>query len=72
NSTGPILPPHHSSLLITAIKTLPLTMEPHQQNPHRIPHFLHQHPPLTPLYYPPLHPHPPHQLPKTQPSAYPP
>ncbi|WP_420359594.1 PLP-dependent transferase, partial [Bacillus altitudinis] len=67
-----MLRPQHAWLLIPRMKTLGLTIQAHQQNPHKIPHFLQHHPPITPLYYPPLTPHPPHHFPKTQPTPFPP
>ncbi|KUF21494.1 bifunctional cystathionine gamma-lyase/homocysteine desulfhydrase [Bacillus safensis] len=70
NSTGGILGPQDSWLLMRGMKTLGLRMEAHQQNAQKIAEFLKQHPAVTRVYYPGLGTHPGHELAKTQASGF--
>lgn len=66
NSTGAILPPQDSWLLIRSLKTLALRMERHCQNAMQIATWLEAHPRVGTVYYPGLASHPGHQLTKRQ------
>ncbi len=52
NSTGGILGPNDSWLLIRSIKTLALRMEKHNENSQRIAQWLTGHPKVVKVYYP--------------------
>lgn len=66
NSTGAILSPHDSWLLMRGIKTLGIRMEEHEQNAREIVDFLVQHSEVKNVYYPGLSAHPNHSLAVTQ------
>jgi cystathionine gamma-synthase/cystathionine beta-lyase len=66
NTTGAILPPQDSWLLIRSLKTLALRMERHCQNAMRIATWLEAHPRVGTVYYPGLASHPGHQLTRRQ------
>jgi cystathionine gamma-synthase/cystathionine beta-lyase len=66
NTTGAILPPQDSWLLIRSLKTLALRMERHCQNAMQIATWLEAHPRVGTVYYPGLASHPGHQLTKRQ------
>ncbi|MCY8232063.1 bifunctional cystathionine gamma-lyase/homocysteine desulfhydrase [Priestia endophytica] len=66
NSTGAILSPHDSWLLMRGIKTLGIRMEEHEQNARKIVDFLVQHSEVKNVYYPGLSSHPNHSLAVTQ------
>ena len=66
NTTGAILPPQDSWLLIRSLKTLALRMERHCQNAMQIATWLEAHPRVGTVYYPGLVSHPGHQLSKRQ------
>jgi len=66
NTTGAILPPQDSWLLIRSLKTLALRMERHCQNAMQIATWLEAHPRVGTVYYPGLASHPGHQLSKRQ------
>ncbi|MEB3750406.1 bifunctional cystathionine gamma-lyase/homocysteine desulfhydrase [Geobacillus sp. FSL W8-0032] len=66
NSTGGILGPQDSWLLMRGIKTLGVRMEEHEQNARAIAAFLAEHPAVARVYYPGLPEHPNHELAKTQ------
>jgi cystathionine gamma-synthase/cystathionine beta-lyase len=66
NTTGAILPPQDSWLLIRSLKTLALRMERHCQNAMRIATWLEAHPRVGTVYYPGLASHPGHQLSRRQ------
>lgn len=66
NSTGAILSPHDSWLLMRGIKTLGIRMEEHEQNAREIVDFLVQHSEVKNVYYPGLSSHPNHSLAVTQ------
>lgn len=66
NSTGAILGPHDSWLLMRGMKTLGVRMEEHEKNAMVIAGFLQQHPAAAKVYYPGLETHPGHQTAKKQ------
>ncbi len=70
NSTGGVLGPQDSWLLIRGIKTLGLRMEEHEINTKKIVDFLLQHPKVLKVYYPGLESHPNHEIAKAQASGF--
>lgn len=66
NSTGGVLGPQDSWLLIRGIKTLGVRMEEHEENTKKIVEFLNNHPKVTKVYYPGLTTHPNHAVAKEQ------
>ena len=56
NSTGGVLGPHDSWLLIRGMKTLGIRMEEHENNAKKIVSFLEKHPKVKKVYYPGLPP----------------
>lgn len=66
NSTGGILGPQDSWLLMRGIKTLGVRMEEHEKNTKWISDFLLQHPAVKKVYYPGLETHPGHDIAKQQ------
>ncbi len=66
NSTGGVLGPHDSWLLIRGIKTLGIRMEEHENNAKKIVSFLEKHPKVKKVYYPGLISHPQHLTAKVQ------
>ena len=52
NSTGGVLGPHDSWLLIRGMKTLGIRMEEHENNAKKIVSFLEKHPKVKKVYYP--------------------
>ncbi|HZH62398.1 MAG TPA: bifunctional cystathionine gamma-lyase/homocysteine desulfhydrase [Metabacillus sp.] len=66
NSTGGILAPYDSWLLIRGMKTLGIRMEEHEANAKKIVEFLGHHKDVTKVYYPGLETHPNHQIAKKQ------
>ncbi len=58
NSTGAVLSPFDSWLLIRGLKTLALRMDKHNQNALAVARWLQQHPGVTRVYYPGLEDHP--------------
>ncbi|MEZ2716956.1 bifunctional cystathionine gamma-lyase/homocysteine desulfhydrase [Niallia circulans] len=66
NSTGGVLGPHDSWLLIRGMKTLGIRMEEHESNTRQIVAFLEKHPAITKVYYPGLPTHPNHEISKKQ------
>jgi cystathionine gamma-lyase / homocysteine desulfhydrase len=62
NSTGGILGPQDSWLLVRGIKTLGLRMEAHEVNTKRIVEFLSEHKGVEKIYYPGLETHPQHTI----------
>ncbi|HET6871878.1 MAG TPA: bifunctional cystathionine gamma-lyase/homocysteine desulfhydrase, partial [Sporolactobacillaceae bacterium] len=70
NSTGGVLGPHDSFLLIRGIRTLALRMEAHESNAGKIAEFLHQHPKVKKVYYPGLPEHPGHETAKQQADGF--
>jgi len=70
NSTGGILGPQDSWLLIRGIKTLGLRMEAHEANARQIADFLVKHPSVKKVYYPGLESHPQHEIAKRQSAGF--
>ncbi|MFT8320196.1 MAG: bifunctional cystathionine gamma-lyase/homocysteine desulfhydrase [Bacillus sp. (in: firmicutes)] len=66
NSTGGVLGPNDSWLLIRGIKTLGIRMEEHESSTKEIVAFLEEHPAVEKVYYPGLATHPNHDLSKKQ------
>jgi cystathionine gamma-lyase/homocysteine desulfhydrase len=66
NSTGGVLGPQDSWLLIRGIKTLGVRMEEHEVNTHKIVEFLDNHPKVVKVFYPGLQSHPNHEIAKKQ------
>lgn len=66
NSTGGILGPQDSWLLLRGIKTLGVRMEEHEKNARAISTFLDYHPAVAKVYYPGLKSHPQHEIAKKQ------
>ncbi len=66
NSTGAILGPQDSWLLMRGIKTLGVRMEEHEKNTKWITDFLLQHPEVKKVYYPGLETHLGHDIAKQQ------
>ncbi|KPB05092.1 bifunctional cystathionine gamma-lyase/homocysteine desulfhydrase [Bacillus sp. CHD6a] len=70
NSTGGILGPQDSWLLMRGIKTLGLRMEATEKNTNRIVDFLESHPFVGKVYYPGLEDHPNHEVAKQQAGGF--
>ncbi|MGG4491769.1 bifunctional cystathionine gamma-lyase/homocysteine desulfhydrase [Metabacillus idriensis] len=70
NSTGGVLGPQDSWLLIRGIKTLALRMEAHERNTAAIVDFLVQHPAVEKVFYPGLADHPNHEIAKKQAAGF--
>jgi cystathionine gamma-lyase / homocysteine desulfhydrase len=70
NSTGGVLGPQDSWLLIRGIKTLGLRMEAHENNTKKIVEFLKDHPSVEKIYYPGLEDHPQHDIAKKQSGGF--
>lgn len=70
NSSGGILGPFDSWLLIRGIETLPLRIKKHSENAKIIADFLVNHPAIKNLYYPGLATHPNHEVAAKQQSAF--
>lgn len=70
NSTGAILGPQDSWLLIRGMKTLALRMEAIEGNARKIAEFLKEHEQVTAVYYPGLLEHPGHETAKKQASGF--
>lgn len=66
NSTGGILGPQDSWLLMRGIKTLGVRMEEHEENARKIVEFLASHPAVQNVYYPGLESHPNYEIAKKQ------
>lgn len=66
NSTGGILGPQDSWLLMRGIKTLGIRMEEHESNTKKIVEFLADHPKVNKVHYPGLPSHPGHETAKRQ------
>jgi cystathionine beta-lyase/cystathionine gamma-synthase len=66
NSSGAILSPFDSWLVLRGIKTLAIRMERHETNAREIARFLAAHPKVRKIYYPGLPDHPQHDLAKRQ------
>ncbi|MFC3883011.1 bifunctional cystathionine gamma-lyase/homocysteine desulfhydrase [Bacillus songklensis] len=70
NSTGGVLGPQDSWLLMRGIKTLGIRMEEHEANTRKIVEFLVNHPQVEKVYYPGLETHPNHEIAKKQASGF--
>lgn len=70
NSTGGILGPQDSWLLIRGIKTLGLRMEAHEANTKKIVEFLSKNESVRKIYYPGLETHPQHEIAKLQAEGF--
>ena len=66
NSTGGILGPQDSWLLIRGMKTLGIRMEEHERNTKELIVFLENHPAIKKVFYPGLETHPQHDMAKEQ------
>ncbi|WP_419881473.1 bifunctional cystathionine gamma-lyase/homocysteine desulfhydrase [Peribacillus sp. B-H-3] len=66
NSTGGVLGPQDSWLLMRGIKTLGVRMEEHEKNTGEIVDFLLQHETVKKVYYPGIESHPNHDIAKKQ------
>ena len=66
NSTGGVLGPQDSWLLIRGIKTLGIRMEETEANTKAIVKFLQDHPKVSQVFYPGLETHPHHEIAKNQ------
>jgi cystathionine gamma-lyase / homocysteine desulfhydrase len=70
NSTGGILGPQDSWLLVRGIKTLALRMEAHEANTKKIVEYLSGHEKVGTIYYPGLETHPQHGIAKEQAGGF--
>ncbi|MGV2941302.1 bifunctional cystathionine gamma-lyase/homocysteine desulfhydrase [Mesobacillus sp. LC4] len=70
NSTGGILGPQDSWLLVRGIKTLGLRMEAHEENTAKIVEFLTGQEAVKKIYYPGLETHPQHAIAKEQAEGF--
>ncbi|PEJ26001.1 cystathionine gamma-synthase [Peribacillus butanolivorans] len=66
NSTGGVLGPQDSWLLMRGMKTLGIRMEEHEKNTSQIVRFLTEHKGVSKIYYPGLENHPNHDIAKKQ------
>lgn len=70
NSTGGILGPQDSWILMRGIKTLGVRMEEIEENTKNIVAFLQKHPQVEKIYYPGLETHPGHELHRSQSEGF--
>ncbi|MGN7295556.1 bifunctional cystathionine gamma-lyase/homocysteine desulfhydrase [Ferdinandcohnia sp. SAFN-114] len=70
NSTGGVLGPQDSWLLIRGIRTLGVRMEEHEENTKKIVEFLQNHPAVNKVYYPGIESHPNHAIAKEQAKGF--
>ncbi|MFX3624495.1 MAG: bifunctional cystathionine gamma-lyase/homocysteine desulfhydrase [Ectobacillus sp.] len=70
NSTGGVLGPQDSFLLLRGLKTLGVRMQEHEANARMIVEFLRKHPKVTKVYYPGLATHPNHETAKAQAKGF--
>ncbi|GAB4179016.1 MAG: PLP-dependent aspartate aminotransferase family protein [Geothermobacteraceae bacterium] len=70
NSTGGILPPQDSWLLLRSLKTLPVRMERHCENADKIARWLTTHSAVARVYYPGLPEHPGHETMRQQATGF--
>ena len=66
NSSGAILSPFDSWLVLRGIKTLAVRMDRHETNSREVARFLSEHPKVRRVYYPGLPDHPQHDLARRQ------
>ncbi|MCP8967252.1 bifunctional cystathionine gamma-lyase/homocysteine desulfhydrase [Ectobacillus ponti] len=70
NSTGGVLGPQDSWLLLRGLKTLGVRMQEHEMNAQAIVRFLQQHPKVKKVFYPGLAEHPGHEIAQRQASGF--
>lgn len=70
NSTGGVLGPQDSWLLMRGIKTLALRMEATEENAKQLVSFLQEHDSVHKIYYPGLSTHPNHEIAKAQADGF--
>jgi cystathionine gamma-lyase len=70
NSSGAVLSPFDSYLVLRGLKTLPVRMKAHQENAMKLASFLEKHPKVQKVYYPGLPTFPQHELAKKQASGF--
>ncbi|MGD6841239.1 bifunctional cystathionine gamma-lyase/homocysteine desulfhydrase [Bacillus infantis] len=70
NSTGGVLGPQDSWLLMRGIKTLGVRMEETEENTKAIVEFLQGHPAVSKVYYPGIESHPNHEVAKKQAQGF--
>ena len=70
NSTGAILSPQDSWLLLRSLKTLPLRLERHCANALQVAGWLQRHPRVAAVYFPGLPEHPGHALSRRQAQGF--
>jgi cystathionine gamma-lyase len=70
NSTGGVLSPFDSYLVLRGLKTLAIRMKAHEQNALKIAAFLEKHPKVKKVYYPGLASFAQHELAKSQASGF--
>lgn len=70
NSTGGVLGPQDSWLLMRGIKTLGVRMEETENNTLKIVEFLQNHPSVSKVYYPGIETHPNHEISKKQAKGF--
>lgn len=70
NSTGGVLGPQDSWLLMRGIKTLGVRMEETEENTKAIVEFLQNHPSVSKVYYPGIESHPNHEVAKKQAQGF--
>ena len=70
NAVGSIMNPFDSFLLLRSLKTLPIRMERHCSNAHKIALYLESHDAIEKVIYPGLESHPQHQIAKKQMNGF--
>lgn len=70
NSTGGVLSPFDSYLVLRGLKTLPIRMEAHERNARQLAAYLEKHPKVKKVYYPGLPSHPQYELAKKQAKGF--
>lgn len=70
NSTGGVLSPFDSYLVLRGLKTLHIRMEAHQRNAMLLAAYLEKHPKVKKVFYPGLTSHPQYELAKKQASGF--
>ena len=70
NSTGGVLSPFDSYLVLRGLKTLHIRMEAHERNAKLLAVYLEKHPKVKKVYYPGLTSHPQYDLAKKQASGF--
>jgi cystathionine gamma-lyase len=70
NSTGGVLAPFDSYLVLRGLKTLHIRMEAHEKNARQLAAYLEKHPKVKKVYYPGLSSHPQHELAKSQAKGF--